>query len=282
MDDSAGLTCGSCSAGLGPTAKFCSECGAPVAPVSQAAEYKQVTVLFADVVHSMDIASAVGPERLREIMAELVGRAAAVIQRYGGDDAALRDLEETVQLADRGSDDFMLSNARHALGSALLHRGAADRERGLALLEQVRATCEQGRYMLSEIPILDAYIGREKARRGDVDAGLQVMRSSADELFNRGQFGWFPAASSVLAETFLERGYASDIDEAEAVTDRLAAFPTDDGFSVVRDIMALRLRTLIAQARGDEKTYRDLRDRYRATANSLGFEGHMAWAEAMA
>ena len=33
------------------------------------AEYKQVTVLFADVVHSMDIAAAVGPERLREIMA---------------------------------------------------------------------------------------------------------------------------------------------------------------------------------------------------------------------
>ena len=49
-----------------------------------AAEYKQVTVLFADVVHSMDIAAAVGAERLREIMAELVDRCAAVVQRYGG------------------------------------------------------------------------------------------------------------------------------------------------------------------------------------------------------
>ncbi len=35
------------------------------------AEYKQVTVLFADVVHSMDIAAAVGPERLRELMSDL-------------------------------------------------------------------------------------------------------------------------------------------------------------------------------------------------------------------
>ena len=35
------------------------------------AEYKQVTVLFADVVHSMDIAKAVSAERLREIMAGL-------------------------------------------------------------------------------------------------------------------------------------------------------------------------------------------------------------------
>ena len=43
-----------------------------------------MTVLFADVVHSMDIAAAVGAERLREIMTELVNRCAAVVQRYGG------------------------------------------------------------------------------------------------------------------------------------------------------------------------------------------------------
>ncbi len=43
-----------------------------------------MTVLFADVVHSMDIAAAVGAERLREIMADLVNRCAAVVQRYGG------------------------------------------------------------------------------------------------------------------------------------------------------------------------------------------------------
>jgi class 3 adenylate cyclase len=40
--------------------------------------------LFADVVHSMDIAAAVGAERLREIMADLADRCAAVVQRYGG------------------------------------------------------------------------------------------------------------------------------------------------------------------------------------------------------
>ena len=51
---------------------------------TRAAEYKQVTVLFADVVHSMDIAAAVGAERLREIMAQLLGRATEVVQRYDG------------------------------------------------------------------------------------------------------------------------------------------------------------------------------------------------------
>jgi predicted amidophosphoribosyltransferase len=54
-----GLPCGSCGTELPLNAKFCNECGAPVAQVSRSAEYKQVTVLFADVVHSMDIAAAV-------------------------------------------------------------------------------------------------------------------------------------------------------------------------------------------------------------------------------
>ena len=90
MDDgsdalaAAGLSCRSCGTQLSATAKFCSECGSPLTEATQSAEYKQVTVLFADVVHSMDIAAAVGAERLREIMAELVNRAAVVVQRYGG------------------------------------------------------------------------------------------------------------------------------------------------------------------------------------------------------
>ena len=58
-------------------ARFCDSCGAPVTGQGTRAEYKQVTVLFADVVHSMDIAAAVGPERLREIMNDLIDRASA-------------------------------------------------------------------------------------------------------------------------------------------------------------------------------------------------------------
>src|SRR5580700_220358 len=80
----AALVCGSCGIELRPNSKFCNECGAAVATATTPAEYKQVTVLFADVVHSMDIAAAVGAERLREIMADLANRCAAVVQRYGG------------------------------------------------------------------------------------------------------------------------------------------------------------------------------------------------------
>ncbi len=77
-------TCKTCDTELRAGAKFCDECGSPIVPSDTRAEYKQVTVLFADVVHSMDIAAAVGAERLREIMTELVNRAAVVVQRYGG------------------------------------------------------------------------------------------------------------------------------------------------------------------------------------------------------
>src|ERR1700749_5040846 len=80
----AALGCGSCGTELPPNSKFCNEGGAAVATATTPAEYKQVTVLFADVVHSMDIAAAVGAERLREIMTELVDRAAVVGKRYGG------------------------------------------------------------------------------------------------------------------------------------------------------------------------------------------------------
>ena len=80
----AATACRTCGTEPREGARFCDGCGAPVTEQDTRAEYKQVTVLFADVVHSMDIAAAVGAERLREIMADLVDRCSAVVQRYGG------------------------------------------------------------------------------------------------------------------------------------------------------------------------------------------------------
>jgi adenylate cyclase len=78
------LVCGSCGAEPSPKAKFCSECGKPLNKVTQPAEYKQVTVLFADMVGSMKLATVLPTERLRDIMNELFNRASAVVQRYQG------------------------------------------------------------------------------------------------------------------------------------------------------------------------------------------------------
>ena len=77
--------CRLCGAVPPEGARFCGTCGSRQPLVSvDTAEYKQVTVLFADVVRSMDIAAALDMERLREIMTELVERSAAVVRRYGG------------------------------------------------------------------------------------------------------------------------------------------------------------------------------------------------------
>src|ERR1700748_2582164 len=77
-------TCRTCGTVPLANARFCHGCGLPVVASEASAEYKQVTVLFADVVHSMDIAAAVGAERLREIMSELLDRSTAVVKCYGG------------------------------------------------------------------------------------------------------------------------------------------------------------------------------------------------------
>ena len=49
----------------------------------------------------------------------------------------------------------------------------------------------------------------------------------------------------------------------------------------LHEITLLRLRALLAGALGDDTAYRGYRVRYRAVARSLGFEGHLNWAEAM-
>ncbi len=197
------------------------------------------------------------------------------------DDAALRDLDEAQQMAERSADDSVLCNVRLGLSRALVHRDSpADRERGLDLLGQVRDMCLRERFFMSELPMVEVHAARERARRGDRDGALPQMRSAVEELFNKGQFGWFIPATAVLAETLLERGTEDDVAEARAAIDRLAVTPADDGL-VIRDVIVLRLRALLARARGDEVAYPELVSRYREMAESRGFEGHMAMANSM-
>jgi adenylate cyclase len=77
-------SCRACGAGPRGTACFCKACGSLITLSHEPAEYKQVTMLFANVVRSMDIASTMVAERLRGIMTELVNRGASVVRRYGG------------------------------------------------------------------------------------------------------------------------------------------------------------------------------------------------------
>jgi hypothetical protein len=198
------------------------------------------------------------------------------------DDRAVRESEDALRIAERSSDDIALTIARMTLGVALVHRHtAAERDRGQQLLDEVSEVILRRGHNLSELPIVNAYVARERARRGDRDDAIPLIRAAVDHLFREGQLlVWGVPATGVLVETLLDRGAESDVVEAEAAIERLADAPADDGI-VIREIWLLRLRALLARAHGDEAGYRDYRDRYRALATSLGFEGHIAWAEAM-
>jgi hypothetical protein len=134
---------------------------------------------------------------------------------------------------------------------------------------------------MAELPIVSVYLARERARCGDRDDAIPLIRAAVDHLFREGRLLlWDVPAIGVLVETLLDRGADADVAEAEAAIERLAAAPADEGL-VMREVWLLRLRALLARARGDDAAYTDLRDRYRDMAKSLGFEGHIAWAEAM-
>jgi hypothetical protein len=198
------------------------------------------------------------------------------------DDRAEREIEEALRIAERSSDDLAVAVARMTLGFALVHRHtAAERDRGQQLLAEVSEVFLRRRYGLGELPLVNAYLARERARCGDRDGAIPQMRAAVDHLFREGQLLlWGIPATGVLVETLLDRGAESDLAEAESAIERLAGAPTEDGF-VLLDVWLLRLRALLARAHGDAAAYADFRDRYRDMARTLGFEGHIAWADAL-
>jgi hypothetical protein len=198
------------------------------------------------------------------------------------DDSAVREIEDALRIAERSGDNFALDFARMTLGVALVHRHtAAERDRGQQLLTEVSEAFVRGGHDLGDLPIVEVSAACERASRGGRDEAIPLIRATVDHLFREGQLLlWGFPATGVLVETLLDRGAEGDVAEAEAAIERLAAAPADEGL-VIRDIWLSRLRALLARARGDEDGYRDYRDRYRAMATGLGFEGHMQWADAM-
>jgi class 3 adenylate cyclase len=198
------------------------------------------------------------------------------------DDSVLHEIDDALRIAERSADDLALDFTRWTLGVALVHRQtAAERDPGEKLLAEVGAEYLRRRQNLCDLPIVNVYLAREIARRGDRNEALPLIRAAADHLFRDGKLlAWGLPATGVLVETLLDRASESDEAEADAAITRLAAAPPDEEL-VIREVWLLRLHALLAHAKGDDTAYLDYRDRYRAMATSLGFEGHMQWAEAM-
>jgi len=206
------------------------------------------------------------------------------------DDGAVREIEAALRIAERSGNDTALAFARLALGFALVHRRtAAERDRGQTLLAEASDAFVRHAHNLGDRPVVDVYVARELARRGDRDGAIQLMCASIESLVREGQLlAWGIPATGVLVETLLDRAAdgdseddsAGDRAQAEAAIDRLAAAATD-GSLAVRDVLLLRLRAMLARADRDTAAYAQYRDRYRDLAKTFGLEGHIEFADAM-
>ncbi len=196
------------------------------------------------------------------------------------DAAADRNTAEAMEMAEHSGDDFAVDAARVSRGLVLINQGGSQRAAGFALLAEFREANLRHGYAKDVVRTVDTEIAKEKAGTGDVDGAIQLAHAVVDYSFDAGDALSLGEATRVLVESLLQRGTSADLKEAQAATDRLAAEPTDPGY-VLFEVPLLRLRALLARARGDAATYAQFRDRYRDMAKTLGFEAHIALAEAM-
>jgi hypothetical protein len=192
-------------------------------------------------------------------------------------DSVINEIEGALVKAERCGDDSALTITRVTLGLALVHHQTdAMRNRGQKLLAEV---FRHDGYGASNSPIVEVCLARERARSGAREEAIALMRTAIDRLFREGRLAWSAATTGALVETLLDRGAENDVAEAEAAIERLVAAPGHG--TRIRDIWLLRLRALLAQARCEHASYRELVHHYRTMAKSLGYEGHIEWADVM-
>jgi hypothetical protein len=152
-------------------------------------------------------------------------------------------------------------------------------ERGMELIAQGRRQAvDHGDLLVTATA--DIQLAECRALSGDTAGAIDLAAAMVEHVSDRGKMSCSGPATRVLVEALLRRGSRQDLHDAQAAIDGLAARKTDAGF-VFNELPLLRMRALLAQARGDLAGYRDYRAGYRTMATALDFEGHMAMAQAM-
>ncbi|OBI77513.1 adenylate/guanylate cyclase domain-containing protein [Mycobacterium sp. E740] len=196
------------------------------------------------------------------------------------DGSAVAKAEATLRTAESFSYGYAGEIARYVLGGQLIYQATvADWDRGIQMITQVRDAWTQNRTMLVEVTFMDALVGLDRANRGDFSAAIPLIRGAAETMFARRQYTYWIPVAGFLVDALLKRNADGDTAEAAAAIDELERAPLEG--AVIRDIWLLRLRALLANARGDDTAYRELRERYWTMADDLGYEGHQKWAAVM-
>jgi adenylate cyclase len=195
------------------------------------------------------------------------------------DETAMRETAEALRIAEGSSDDFVLFMGLLSRGLVLVTRDRMQRADGLDLFTKTRDAALAERFSLSALTIVDPEFALEKARTGDLDGAIELVRGVVDAAYESGDMIWRGRATEVLVQLLVGRGSVADHNEAQAAIDQLAAVPTDPGF-VLHQLPLLRSRALLAHARGDENSYRDFLEQHSAKAAAAGFDALLGTSDA--
>src|SRR5947199_3593423 len=139
------LSCAACGTSLPPTAKFCVECGRPVAgssinrarsdlagrilsaSASVEGERKLVTVLFADLKSSTELFADRDPEEARALLDPVLEHMCEAVEQYGGTvSQVMGDGIMAIFGAPIAAEDHAVRACHAALGMQDLFRNSAD------------------------------------------------------------------------------------------------------------------------------------------------------------
>lgn len=194
------------------------------------------------------------------------------------DSTVLDVVAELLDKAERSGDDITLTAARGARGIALAYREPPECDAGMALLAEVRDDIVRERFSRSMLPYIDIELARARARVGDAEGAVALVRPYLT--IDPEVMTVHALAVDIVAGVLLGGARRDAVDVEQAIADLTAYAARTD--LVVYKLLSLRLHAVLARARGDESAHRDCVARYRAMAQSLGFDAHVAMATAMA
>ena len=189
---------------------------------------------------------------------------------------SLEETREAVETAKRSREDFALHMAHLAHGLVLVSEGT-ERASGFEMLAEVRAAAIGEHFIMTTVPVIDLKTVEEKARTGHLDEAIKASERMITEQLEAGVMLYLGVTTAILVQALLRRNGPDDLDSAQAAFDRLASTPTEPGF-VLYELPLRRMRSLLAQARGDDQGSQTFGRAYLELARELGFEGHLAIA----
>ncbi|OBA63828.1 hypothetical protein A5647_04100 [Mycobacterium sp. 1100029.7] len=187
---------------------------------------------------------------------------------------------ESLEVAQHSGDNAALAYALVNRATALIHCSDESVGAGFEFLTKAREMLVDEKLIVAIRRMTDVEIARARAHSGDLDGAIDLVSRVLNAQFEAGTMMFRAPATSALVEALLARDGPGDIEAAQRAIDRLDEVPTEPEF-VLHEIPVLRLRALLARARGDRSGYRQFLQRFRARAQEVGFEGYLALADAM-